>query len=88
MEDTVVVASPLAAEVPHIHLLAVFDGHRGDQAARYAQDHVQEVVCEGAGVGLDPQRALERAFVEMDVGFRADQVGESMGLMMGVDDGG
>lgn len=75
MEDTVVVVSPWDEDDGrHVHLLSVFDGHRGEAAARFAQDLVQHVVCEGAGRGMEPERALEYAFVELDIRFRMQQV--------------
>lgn len=70
MEDTVVVASPLLQNTPHVHLLAVFDGHRGDAMAQYAQAHIAATVCRAASGGLGPADALTHAFVDMDRRFR------------------
>ena len=74
MEDTVVVASPLQQATPHVHLLAVFDGHRGDGMARYAEAHVARAVCGAAVGGMPPAAALTHAFVGMDSGFRTLEV--------------
>ena len=52
------------------HLLAVFDGHRGPQAAQYAAQHIQEVLQQQLQQ-CRPDKAISNSFVSLDVAFRS-----------------
>lgn len=41
MEDRHLLACPMEASCPPAHLMAVFDGHRGSEAAQYAVDNLE-----------------------------------------------
>ena len=68
MEDCHVIHQELGGQ-PHVHLLAVFDGHRGPQTAQYAAQHVATVVQE-ALQHQAPAEALCTSFVSLDESFR------------------
>ncbi len=56
-------------------LLAVFDGHRGPQAAEYARQHFEaELLRHWRGAG-SAAGALAAAFLSVDAAFRAWHVG-------------
>lgn len=90
MEDRHLLASPLpgsgsgpGAERPSeagppaggaAHLLAVFDGHRGDAAAEFGAVHLAAHLR--AAWGMPTARAaLQAAFIELDAAFQESQVG-------------
>lgn len=68
MEDTNVIREDLGSQ-SGCHLLAVFDGHRGPQAAQYAADHIAEVLQHQLAI-CDPAQALTTSFVSVDEAFR------------------
>lgn len=45
MEDSHLIQAELGHQAD-VHLLAVFDGHRGPQAAQYAAEHIAAVVAD------------------------------------------
>ena len=68
MEDRHVIREELEGEAG-CHLLAVFDGHRGPQAAQYAAHHMPQVVHDQLATGT-PAQALTNTFVSVDASFR------------------
>lgn len=68
MEDRHVILEGLAC-CPSCHLLAVFDGHRGPQAAEYAAQHVMQQLQASMAV-LGPAEACAESFVSLDRSFR------------------
>ncbi|QDZ18678.1 protein serine/threonine phosphatase 2C [Chloropicon primus] len=82
-EDRIVQSSPSPYfEGLGVHLLAVFDGHRGSEASEYCARHVEKVLTRclreaalgKSGDSLDskkglPRQALERAFQVLDESF-------------------
>ena len=73
MEDRHVIKDGLAS-CSNCHLLAVFDGHRGSEAAQYAAQHVVQQLQETMAVS-DPAEALADTFVSLDRLFRYASVG-------------
>lgn len=71
MEDRHVILEGLAC-CPSCHLLAVFDGHRGPQAAEYAAQHVMQQLQASMAV-LGPAEACAESFVSLDRSFRQQQ---------------
>ena len=78
MEDRHVIASPLftgtAAEsaATTAHLFAVFDGHRGAEAAQFAADALPRALAAAASApGCQAQESLAQAFVAVDAAFKA-----------------
>ena len=51
------------------HLLAVFDGHRGPEAAEYAAQHAVQQL-QGSMAAAPPDQALCDTFVSLDRSFR------------------
>ncbi len=68
MEDRHVIREDLEGEAG-CHLLAVFDGHRGPQAAQYAAHHIPQVLQDQLAT-ITPAQALTNAFVSVDGSFR------------------
>lgn len=68
MEDRHVIQEGLAS-CSGCHLLAVFDGHRGPEAAEYAAQHVVHQLQETMAA-CDPAEALADTFVLLDKHFR------------------
>ena len=69
MEDRNIVSTDLGSD-QHCTLLAVFDGHRGPQAAEYAAQHFESVLLQHwAGAGSAAQ-ALTAAFLQVAAGFQ------------------
>ena len=56
---------------PDMHLLAVFDGHRGAQVAEYARLHFPAVLRRCCADASSPQAALLEAFLQLDAGAHA-----------------
>ncbi|DBB06962.1 TPA: hypothetical protein ACH3X3_009613 [Trebouxia sp. C0006] len=77
MEDRHVIREDLEGEVG-CHLLAVFDGHRGPQAAQYAAHHIPQVLQDQLAT-ITPAQALTNAFVSVDGSFRQQQEHERRG---------
>ena len=73
MEDRHVIKEGLAS-CSGCHLLAVFDGHRGPEAAEYAAQHVVQQLQETMAAS-DPAEALADTFVSLDKLFRSASVG-------------
>ncbi|DBA85833.1 TPA: hypothetical protein ACH3X1_005382 [Trebouxia sp. C0004] len=71
MEDRHVIREDLEAQAG-CHLLAVFDGHRGPQAAQYAAHHISQVLQHQLATGA-PAQALTNSFVSLDGSFRQKQ---------------
>lgn len=72
MEDRHLVASPLPGAPPHAHLFAVFDGHRGAEAAAFAADSLPRALAAAWGApGAQTHSSLAKAFVSVDAAFRA-----------------
>ena len=69
MEDCHVIRENLQ-DNDQSHLLAVFDGHRGPQAAQYAAQHIVEVLQQQLQ-GRAPREALSTSFVNIDEAFRS-----------------
>ncbi len=46
MEDRHLLACPMDGSTPPAHLLAVFDGHRGAEAAQCAADKLECCLCD------------------------------------------
>ena len=59
----------LVAGSTSCHLLAVFDGHRGPQAADYAAQHMAQQL-QARLTAAHPAEALVDAFVSIDQSFR------------------
>ena len=71
MEDRHIVVPALGGHA-HAHLFAVFDGHRGHEAAEFAMSHVERAVrSEWGEHGDDVGKALAAATTKLDVAFRA-----------------
>ena len=71
MEDRHVIAHGVGG-VPHAHLIAVFDGHRGHEAAEFAKAHVERAIqSEWGSHGDDIASALSAAVVKLDEAFCA-----------------
>ena len=68
MEDRHVIKEGLAS-CSGCHLLAVFDGHRGSEAADYAAQHVVRQLQETMAAS-SPAEALADTFVSLDKQFR------------------
>ena len=68
MEDTHVIHQDMSGDAD-LHLLAVFDGHRGPQAAQYAAQHIASTVSDQLQQ-QGPAEALSRAFDRLDEAFR------------------
>lgn len=68
MEDRHVIREDLDGQAG-CHLLAVFDGHRGPQAAQYAADHTPQVLQDQLATAT-PAQALTNTFVSVDRSFR------------------
>lgn len=51
MEDRYVVESPLDESWPEAHLLAVFDGHRGAEAAEFSGRYLRGAFSKALGQG-------------------------------------
>lgn len=68
MEDRHVIREDLEGQAG-CHLLAVFDGHRGPQAAQYAAHHIPQVLQDQLATGT-PAQALTNTFVSVDGSFR------------------
>ena len=69
MEDCHVIRENLQDD-DQSHLLAVFDGHRGPQAAQYAAQHIVEVLQQQLQ-GRAPREALSTSFLSIDEAFRS-----------------
>ena len=71
MEDRHLVLSPLPGAPPHAHLFAVFDGHRGAEAAAFAAQALPRALAAAwAQPDAQPHSSLARAFVQIDSAFR------------------
>ena len=70
MEDSHVIHHQLSKQ-EGVHLLAVFDGHRGAQTAQFAAQHIAAVLAEQLQ-GQHPAQALCSSFVSLDESFRWD----------------
>ena len=68
MEDRHVIKEGLAS-CSGCHLLAVFDGHRGSEAAEFAAQHSVQQLQETMAAS-DPAEALAQTFVLLDRLFR------------------
>lgn len=68
MEDRHVIKEGLAG-CSSCHLLAVFDGHRGSEAAQYAAQHIVQQLQETMAAS-DPAKALADTLVSLDILFR------------------
>ncbi len=68
MEDFNVIEEDVGGQAG-CHLLAVFDGHRGPQAAQYAAQHIAEVLQHHLP-NAEPAEALSTSFVSIDQAFR------------------
>lgn len=68
MEDTHVIDQDMCGDAD-LHLLAVFDGHRGPQAAQYAAQHIASTLVEQLQQ-QGPAEALSTSFVSLDEAFR------------------
>ncbi|KAK9828917.1 hypothetical protein WJX72_002777 [[Myrmecia] bisecta] len=71
MEDRHVIASPLGSSTEG-HLLAVFDGHRGAEAAEYAAGSVLQHLTRH-WCAPTPAAALSRTCIDVDAFFREQQ---------------
>ena len=69
MEDCHVIREDLQGD-SLCHLLAVFDGHRGPQAAHFAAQHVEEVLQQQLQQ-YGPREAISNSFVSLDAAFRS-----------------
>lgn len=79
MEDRHVIQEGLAS-CSSCHLLAVFDGHRGPEAAEFAAQHIVQQLQERMAAS-DPAEALAETFVLMDRQFRYPHVSVSHGVV-------
>ena len=70
MEDRFLLASPVGE--PGTHLLGVFDGHRGAEAAEFAAGAVARCMQArwGGDNGLGPEASLAATFVAVDAAFK------------------
>ena len=66
MEDRHVVATPACGA---FHLAAVFDGHRGFEAAEFARVRVLDHLWRAWGVTSCPNGLLRRTFLDLDAAF-------------------
>jgi serine/threonine protein phosphatase PrpC len=72
MEDRLLLLSPLPGGGEHAHLLCVFDGHRGAEAAQFASKALPRALAAAWGApGAQPQQSLADAFSSVDDAFRA-----------------
>lgn len=72
MEDRHIIQQDLAGS-SGCHLLAVFDGHRGPQAADFAAQHMAEQL-QGRLTAAHPAEGLTDTFVSIDQSFRCGLV--------------
>jgi serine/threonine protein phosphatase PrpC len=80
MEDAHCIMSPLTPHAPHAHLFAVFDGHRGAEAARFAAASLPLALAAAWGApDAQPQASLAKAFVSVDAAFRAVDAARAAG---------
>jgi serine/threonine protein phosphatase PrpC len=49
MEDRHTLACPMERSCPEAHLMAVFDGHRGAEAAQFAADNLEDKLRDAWG---------------------------------------
>lgn len=68
MEDRHCVACPMSAAEPEAHLLAVFDGHRGAEAADYAAANLETCLakawrCPSAEATLKVESRQHHTFI-------------------------
>ncbi|CAK0781962.1 hypothetical protein CVIRNUC_005517 [Coccomyxa viridis] len=68
MEDRHIICSPLTSARPGTHLIGIFDGHRGWQAAQHAAEHFQEHLLSQTQRS-DAGSALRAAFLSLDSSF-------------------
>lgn len=68
MEDRNIIAHNLCSS-PDLHLMAVFDGHRGAEAAEYAQCHLTSVLEACCLTADSPTAALKQAFIQLEAGW-------------------
>lgn len=69
MEDRHVISEALQG-LSETWLLAVFDGHRGAEAAQYAAEHIVDTVQQQLHSN-SPTHALSNSFVSLDTAFRS-----------------
>lgn len=67
MEDRNIIAHNLCGS-PHMHMMAVFDGHRGAEAAEYAESHLTAVLEACCMTADSPTAALKQAFIQLEAG--------------------
>lgn len=71
MEDRHIVVNNLGGRA-HAHLVAVFDGHRGHEAAEFAMVHIERAIrSEWGAHGDDVESALSAAVTKLDAAFCA-----------------
>eukprot|EP00123_Amoebidium_parasiticum_P004167 comp15452_c0_seq1/m.12419 comp15452_c0_seq1/g.12419 ORF comp15452_c0_seq1/g.12419 comp15452_c0_seq1/m.12419 type:complete len:652 (-) comp15452_c0_seq1:103-2058(-) len=68
MEDRHFVLSPWNGN-PDLHLIGIFDGHGGDEAAEFALKEIPRRLWAALGKGLSPEDALTEAFETTDRAF-------------------
>ncbi|MEW5300300.1 MAG: hypothetical protein WDW36_003240 [Sanguina aurantia] len=69
MEDRNIIAHNLCGS-PDLHMMAVFDGHRGAGAADYAEAHLTAVLGACCATADSPTAALKQAFIQLEAGYR------------------
>ena len=85
MEDRHLMCFPICADIANVHLMGVFDGHRGQEASHIASLALRDVLLrnlsdssgnleEGSSLGAtELESALGKAFEDVDTLFEAQQ---------------
>ncbi|CAL5221159.1 g3298 [Coccomyxa viridis] len=68
MEDRHIISSPMSEAEASTHLLGIFDGHRGSQAAEFAAQHFQERL-QSNWQASSASAALQATFLSLDASF-------------------
>lgn len=81
MEDRHVIVNEFGGAAG-AHLVAVFDGHRGEGAAAYASSHLPELLLQNCRASGTPSEALSSTFVQLDQGMFTHQAASAGGARL------